>query len=58
MHDLFHLFLQGNRSSTPSETSLDEPGEELSKVRTIHGAAGAWHREALKPCEGAWGGLL
>ena len=51
MHDLFHLFLQGNRSSTPSEASLDAPGEELPKVRTIHSAVGARHRGALKPCE-------
>ena len=47
MHDLFHLFLQGNRSSTPSEASLDAPGEELPKVRTIHSADGS--ADAGKP---------
>jgi|TARA_R110001599_G_scaffold181886_1_gene374759 hypothetical protein len=58
MHDLFHLFLQGNRSSTPAQASPGAPGEELLKVRTIHGAVGARHREALKPCEGACGVVL
>jgi len=47
MHDLFHLFLQGNRSSTPSEASLDAPGEELPNVRTIHSADGS--ADAGKP---------